>query len=93
MATATDERETKGKAPSHKVRVGSTVAAIFPHESKDGRTFYNTHVVRVYKDEHNQYVDSNSFLETQLLELAKAAELAHTWIVERTAEERAERRG
>jgi hypothetical protein len=93
MATASDERESAAKAPCHKIHVGSIVATIWEQVSKDGRTFYSTKVVRVYKNEHDQYVDSNNFLETQLLELGKAAELVHTWIIDRHAEERAERRG
>ena len=93
MATATEERESKAKAPSHKIRVGSTVATIWPNESDNGRTFYSTSVVRVYKNDHDEYVESNSYLESQLLELAKAADLAHSWIIQKHAEERAERRG
>jgi hypothetical protein len=94
MATATTRKESKPKTqPVHKIRVGSTVATIWQNESENGRAFYNTNVVRSYKNDQDEYVDTHSYLESQLLELAKAADLAHTWIVARQSEERADNQG
>ena len=91
MATATEPKESPGKAPVHKTRVGSTVATVWLNESENRGPFYSVNVVRVYKNENDEYVESDNYLETQLLELSKAADLAHTWIVQRRAEERADR--
>lgn len=96
MATTTTSRNgSQAKAlPAHKIRVGSTQCTIWRNESdNNGQSYYSTTCVHVYKNEQEEYVESSSFLESQLLELAKAADLAHSWIIERKAEERAERRG
>ena len=92
-ATAAARRNSKTNAPAHKVRVGGTTATVWLNEGENGRTFYNTTVVRSYKDDSDEYVETNSYLETQLLELAAAAQIAHAWIVQKQAEDRtAERR-
>lgn len=95
MTTATARQNSKPKTqPIHKVRVGATTASIWLNEGEEnGRPFYNTTIVRVYKNDQEEYVETNSFLDSQLLELAAAAQIAHAWIIQRQAEDRAERRG
>ncbi|HEY2827892.1 MAG TPA: hypothetical protein VGJ04_09855 [Pirellulales bacterium] len=95
MATTTARKENKTKAhPCHKIRVGTTTASIWSNEGGDnGRTFYNTTIIRSYKNDAEEYVETNSYLDSQLLELSQCALLANSWIVERQAEDRAERRG
>lgn len=91
MTTATKNGKSKA-FPVHKVRCGSTVATIWENEGENG-PWHNTTVVRSYREKENdEYVETTSYLESQLLELAKAADLAHSWIVDRQAELRAERR-
>jgi len=92
MATTTSRAEKKPKqTPVHKVRVGSTTATIWENDGENG-PWYNTSVVRSYKTADEEYEDTNSYLESQLLELAAAAQLAHAWIVERHVQNRAKDR-
>lgn len=91
MATGTKNGKSK-TLPVHKIRCGSTVATIWENEGENG-PWHNTTVVRTYREkESDDYLETNSYLESQLLELAKTADLAHSWIVERQAQLRAERR-
>ena len=91
---STVETETKTKSPPiHKIVVGATIASIWHRVTESGQSNFNTTVVRVYKDKHNEYAESNNYFDSELLELSKAADLAHTWITDRQAEERAKRRG
>jgi hypothetical protein len=94
MPSATATKNGKPKTlPAHKVRCGSTEATIWQNEGENG-PWFNTTVVRFYRvEESEEYEETNSYAETQLLELAAAATLAHSWIVARQAELRAERRG
>jgi hypothetical protein len=91
--TASSRRKDSKAAPAHKVRVGSAVATVWPNESENGGgPWYNTTLVRVYKNDKDEYVESTSYAENQLLELIAAAQMAHQWIVERHAKDRAEER-
>jgi len=94
MASATSTKNGKAKTlPVHKVRCGSTVATIWENEGENG-PWHNTTVIRSYRaDDKDEYEETNSYLESQLLELSAAARLAHAWIVARQAELRAQRRG
>lgn len=91
MATATKNGKAK-TLPVHKIRCGSTTATIWENESEN-RPWYNTTVVRSYRPEDSEeYQETNSYVDNQLLELAAAAQLAYAWIVERQSELRAQRR-
>ncbi len=91
--TATKRNGNQAKTqPAHKIRVGASQCTIWRNESEDGQVYYTTTCVHVYKNEQQEWVESSSFLESQLLELAKAADMAHSWIIERRAEVRAELR-
>jgi len=86
------KNESESKSPPiHKIHVGSVVASIWRGISREGKTHYKTNVVRPYKDSENNYKKSDYYMETALLELSKAAELAHTWIVDRQAGDRVKR--
>lgn len=92
MASAIQNGKTK-TLPVHKVRCGSTVATIWENEGENG-PWFNTTVVRSYRvTETEEFLETSSYGESQLLELAAAAQLAHAWIVVRQSELRAERRG
>ena len=91
---STVESETKSKAPPiHKIFVGSTVASIWHRTTESGQSSYSTTVVRIYKNKVNEYTETNNYFESELLELSKAADMAHSWIIDRQADERAKRRG
>ncbi|HUN98506.1 MAG TPA: hypothetical protein VMU69_20025 [Bradyrhizobium sp.] len=73
------EAETKNP-PAAKVRVGLITASIWENKTEKG-TFYNVSFDRRYKD-GDEWKSSNSYNADDLLALAKAADLAHTAIVE-----------
>ena len=89
FATKNQPAETK-KPPVHKVRVGSTTASIWEN-SKDGKTFYSVTFERRYK-QGEEWKSSDSYGPGDLLELAKAADLAHTNILEVLAQAEAQKK-
>jgi len=94
MSSTTATKNGKAKTlPVHKVRCGLTVGTIWENEGENG-PWHNTTIDHSYLDEKSgDYVASNSYGPTQLLELAACAQLCHGWIVGRQAELRAQRRG
>ncbi len=70
----------KKNPPAHTVRLGSIKAAIWPNKAEYGIR-HNVTFSRLYK-EGDEWRDSASFARDDLLELAKAADMAHTWIRE-----------
>jgi hypothetical protein len=68
--------------PVAQVRFYPVTAAIWKNPTKDGKTFYSVTFDRSYKDEAGKYQHTDSFSGTDLLVLAKVADLAHTKIEE-----------
>jgi hypothetical protein len=58
-------------------------AAIWPNEGQNG-TFYNVTFERTYR-KGEELKNSQSFGRDDLLLLAKAADMAHTWISEQSS--------
>jgi len=82
MALSTPKKNEQGEAkkgPAEKIRVGSTTASIWEN-TKDGKTFYNVSFERRYK-QGEEWKSSDSYGPGDLLELAKAADLAHSRII------------
>ncbi len=79
FATKNQPAETK-KPPVHKIRVGSVHAAIWENTNEKG-TFYSVTFERRYK-QGEEWKSSDSYGPGDLLELAKAADLAHTAILD-----------
>ena len=73
------EAETK-TPPVDKVRVGLVTASIWKNQTEKG-VFYNVTFERRYKD-GDAWKSSHSYNADDLLALAKAADLAHSKIVE-----------
>jgi hypothetical protein len=73
------ETETKNP-PAAKVRVGLITASIWENKTEKG-VFYNVTFDRRYKD-GDDWKSSHSYNADDLLALAKAADLAHSKIVE-----------
>ena len=78
--TKSEAAETKNP-PVGKVRVGLITASIWANETDKG-TFHNVTFERRYKDAQGNWQSSHSYNADDLLALAKAADLAHTKIVE-----------
>lgn len=74
----------KAAPPVAKVRVGLITASIWERTTED-KTFYSVSFDRRYRDSSGKWHSSNSFDAHQLLELAKAADLAHTQILQAQA--------
>ena len=83
MNTLTNETAETKKAPVAKIRVGLITASIWENKTDKG-TFHNVTFERRYKD-GDQWKSSHSYNTGDLLELAKAADWAHTKILEATA--------
>lgn len=82
MAKSNSDESSKSKArPVHVVRFGAVKAAIWRNDTSVG-PMYNVTVIRSYKDEEGDWQDSHSFGYDDLLPLAKALNVAHTWIHE-----------
>ena len=66
--------------PVHEVRLGAVKAAIWQHETANGKR-YSVTVSRLYKD-GDEWRRSDSFGRDDLPLLAKVADRAHSWIFE-----------
>jgi len=77
------------KAPVKTFRLGRIKAAVWENES-DERRFYNVTFARTYRDEQQNYHDTESFGRDDLPLVAKVADQAHTYIFERLAKSRVE---
>jgi hypothetical protein len=78
---------TKQDRPVHKVEMGRVRAAIWKNATANG-ILYNATFERLYLKEGEGLKSSTSFGVSELLELAKAADHAHSWIrVQSAAEE------
>lgn len=69
----------ENNAPVHRIRLSSISASIFKNENADGRAYYNAQFDRSYKD-GDDWKHTKSFGRDDLLNLAKVADLTHSWI-------------
>ena len=85
---STTEQENKPAArnqPVHHIRMGRIGAAIWQHESENG-TWHNVTLSRSYKDANDEWKSSDSFSGDDLLVVAKVADQAHSWIIQKQQE-------
>lgn len=73
--------ETKKAAPVAKVRVDSINASIW-RNTNDRGTFYGVTFENRYRDSGKNWKSGHSYGANDLLALAKAADLAHSKIIE-----------
>ena len=78
--TKTQQQE-KASPPIAKVRVGLITASIWERQTENG-VFFNVSFERRYRDGEGNWKSSHSYDTQDLLALAKAADLAHTKIVQ-----------
>lgn len=68
-------------APIHEVRLGRVSATVWVNDGEYGN-HYTISVKRTYRDDAGRFKDSRSFATRDLLLVAKAVELIHTWMFE-----------
>lgn len=74
--------------PVHKVRIAGVTAAIWQHAAKDeDKTRYTITVAKNYRDGAGKWQQTGHFSPGDLLALAKAADLAHTRIIQQINED------
>jgi hypothetical protein len=78
--------KSKKAKPVHEVRLGRIKAAIWANETDNGIR-HNVTLSRLYKPEGEDWQDSTSFGRDDLPLVAKVADLAHTWIFQKTQEQ------
>ena len=84
--TKNETAETKKAAPVAKVRVDLINASIWKNTTEKG-TFYNVTFENRYRDGEGNWKSGHSYAAGDLLALAKAADLAHSKIIELRAGE------
>lgn len=84
MTTTTTPEKARPRATT---RVGAIQAAIWANEH-EGRTLYNVTVERIYRDQNGDWKSTTSFGRDDLLTLAKAADRAHSLILDLQAQDR-----
>lgn len=70
----------KKKRPAHEIRFGMVKATIWENATKNGSR-YSVSVCRLFRD-GEQWRESSRFGRDDLPLVAKAADLAHSWIFE-----------
>ena len=75
-------QESPKQRPVHEIRLGRIRAAIWANQNDNG-TWYNVTFSRSYKD-GDEWRSSASFGRDELLTLSKVADLANSWIHERS---------
>jgi hypothetical protein len=76
---STEDEKPKANKPVHKFRSGAIEVAIWRHEGEKG-TFYNATMSRTYK-KNDQWAQSDSFGQDDLLIVAELSRQAWAWIV------------
>ncbi|MDX1967121.1 MAG: hypothetical protein SFV23_08125 [Planctomycetaceae bacterium] len=75
--------------PANVIPIGELKAKIWRNLSKDNRVWFNVEIVRLYKDDHDQTQEASQFGLTDLLAVAKVADMAFDWIHEQQVPARA----
>jgi hypothetical protein len=79
---------TSDKKPASKLSLYPLSAAIWRNENQKGEAFYSTTFQRTYKDKDGNLKNSDSFNASELLLLAKLADLAHSEVIKLRANDR-----
>jgi hypothetical protein len=69
----------KGERPVHELRSGRIRAAVWKNQTANGPLLTAT-FERLYRTESGEWRSSHSYAASELLELARVAELAHGYI-------------
>ena len=79
--TKNETADTKKSAPAAKIRVDLINASIWKNANDKG-TFYNVTFENRYRDGEGNWKSGHSYAANDLLALAKAADLAHSKIID-----------
>ena len=79
--------DTATNKPAHKVRSGAIEVAVWSKTGEKG-AFYTVSMSRSYK-QGDEWKQSESFGQDDILVLAKLLDLAHTWILSQPAKQAA----
>ena len=71
------------KPPAHVVRFGTIKISIWRNQKQGSADHFTAAPARIYKN-GDRWVESQRFSRDDLLVLAKAADVAHTWICEQS---------
>ena len=74
------------KQPVHRIRKFRIEAAIWQHQSENG-TWYNVTLSRSYEAANDEWKSADSFSVNDLLLVAKVADEARSWIMQKQQEE------
>lgn len=83
---------TSNKKPVDTIRDGSLKATIWANFGEKG-TFYSVQLSRSYQDAENNWHESDSFTNSQLLRIARLAHIAYDEILIRRNEDKAQAKG
>lgn len=78
--------ESEGNRPCHVVKLGFIRISVWANHT-DAGVRYNCTAVRIYRGSDDNWYTSTSFGYRELLPLAKAIDMAHTWITQAYAED------
>jgi hypothetical protein len=67
--------------PAHKIRIGWITGTIWLNDDR----FYNVVLSRSYKDDNDQYAETEQLSHADLLNAAKVLERSEEWISEQNA--------
>jgi hypothetical protein len=74
-----------GNQPVHRIRISRIQASIWQNTGDNG-PWYNVTLSRSYKDANDDWKSADSFSVDDLLVVAKIANEAHTWIIQKQHE-------
>ena len=75
--------------PCHTVRLGRIRAAIWKNATPNGDR-YSVLVTKTYRNSNDEWKETSSFDRDDLLLVAKAADISHTWIISELQRDRSE---
>ena len=73
--------DTTQQTPAFKTNIGALQCSVWENRSQDGsKLYYSTEIIRSYKDRDGIWKKSSSFNHDELLNVAKLAERAESFI-------------
>jgi hypothetical protein len=83
--TQQEPKATTRNQPVHRIRMSRIEAAIWQNHGDTG-TWYNVTLSRSYKDTSDEWKSADPFSADDLLVVAKVADQAHSWIIQKQQE-------